>query len=563
MDRRKFIRNGTIAGLGLPAIISHANLELTEGNKHVPKRETGSLTNVNLQETTISELQEKMKNGALNSKRITEWYLKRIEAIDKNGPSLKSVIEINPDAIKIAKAMDAERKNGKVRSMLHGIPVLIKDNIDTGDKMMTTAGSLALAGNLASKDAFIISRLREAGAVLLGKTNLSEFANFRSLHSSSGWSSRGGQTKNPNVLHRSPSGSSAGSGAAVSANLSTVAIGTETDGSVVSPSSVNGIVGIKPTVGLWSRSGIIPISSTQDTAGPMARTVTDAAILLSQLTGVDPEDSATLGSKGRVQKDYAQFLSADGLKGKRLGIEKLFLYGANTGEPTSQRSAGAGNATFAASPNPDVVALLQRTINLLKEKGAIIVEVELLKKTAPLNAAEFEVLQYEFKDGLNKYLSASNAKVKSLREVIAFNERNKDKAMPFFKQEILISSDKKGNLDSPEYIEALAKSTSAREIIDDLLQQNNLDALCTVTNGLACCIDLVNGDYDTGFSFSSPAAMAGYPHITVPMGYIHQLPIGFSFVGPAYSEHELIKMAYAFEQASKVRKIPGFIAEID
>ena len=535
MNRRKFLRNGTLAGFGLPAIIMSTN----PGNSD--KENVNNLyKDTDLIDASIPGLQEKMKNGTLTSKSITEWYLKRIGEIDKSGPAINSIIEVNPDAVAIAEAMDAERKNGKVRSNLHGIPVLIKDNINTGDKMMTTAGSLALVGNYASKDAFIISLLREAGAVLLGKTNLSEFANFRSTHSTSGWSSRGGQTKCPYGLNRNPSGSSAGSGAAVAANLCAIAIGTETDGSVVSPSSVNGLVGIKPTVGLWSRSGIIPISSTQDTAGPMARTVTDAAILLTHLTGIDPKDSATLKSKGQVQKDYSQFLNKDGLKGKRLGVEKSFFEGGN----------------------PDVMALYQKTIQLLKENGATIVELEILKKISPAQHAEFTVLQYEFKDGLNKYLSSSNAKVKSLKEVIDFNEENQKTAMPFFKQEILISSEKKGDLNSKEYIDAVKKSTSSRQIIDQLLQQNKLDALCGVTNGLACCIDLVNGDYDTGFSFSSPAAIAGYPHITVPMGFVHELPVGFSFFGTAYSEHELIKMAYACEQASKKRSAPSFIPVI-
>jgi len=541
INRRNFIKNGTLASFGLPAILSTAGSHSTQELNTNTKSDKSFLKDTDLDETTISDLQDKMKSGTLTSKEIAQWYLKKIEQIDKSGPFLNSVIEINADAITIAEAMDAERKKGKVRSALHGIPVLIKDNINSGDKMMTTAGSLALVGNYASKDAFIIGLLREAGAVLLGKTNLSEFANFRSTHSTSGWSSRGGQTKCPYVLHRNPSGSSAGSGSAVSANLCAVAIGTETDGSVVSPSSVNGVVGMKPTVGLWSRSGIIPISATQDTAGPMARTVTDAAILLSLLAGIDPDDSATLNSKGKTQKDYTQFLNPDGLKGKRLGFEKSFL---------------------SKEGNPDIVTLLQKTIDLLKEKGATIVEVEILKKISPLGSAELTVLQYEFKDGLNKYLAASNAKVRSLKEIIDFNEQNKDKAMPFFKQETLISSNEKGGLDSKEYKDALAKSTSARVIIDELLQQNNLDALCGATNGLACCIDLANGDYDTGFSFSSPAALAGYPHITVPMGFVHDLPIGFSFFGTAYSEHELIKLAYAFEQASKTRKAPDFIAEV-
>jgi amidase len=536
MNRRKFLKNGTLASFGIPAIISSSNLEKTVASKkemELPKDE-------NLMETTIADLQEKMKNGTLTSKLITEWYLNRIEKIDKSGPAINSVIELNPDASNIAEAMDAERKNGKVRSPLHGIPVLIKDNINTGDKMMTTAGSLALLGNKASKDAFIVGRLREAGAVILGKTNLSEFANFRSTFSTSGWSSRGGQTKCPYVLDRNPSGSSSGSGSAVAANLCAIAIGTETNGSVVSPASVNGLVGIKPTVGLWSRSGIIPISATQDTAGPMARTVTDAAILLSQLTGIDEEDAATLKSKGKTQKDYSQFLMKDGLKGKRLGVEKSFFKGGN----------------------PDVIALLQKTINLLKENGATIIELDILKKMEPAQKEEFAVLQYEFKDGLNKYLAKANAKVKSLGEVIDFNEKNQKIAMPFFKQEILISSNEKGDLNSKEYKEALEKTILSRQIIDNLIQQNKLDALCGVTNGLACCIDVVNGDYDTGFSFSSPAAMAGYPHITVPMGFVHDLPIGFSFFGTAYAEHELIKMAYTFEQASKKRSEPHFIASI-
>lgn len=544
VNRRNFLRNGTLASFGLPAILGHANLLSTEKTSSINIGANELFKDIDLSEITISALQEKMKNGILSSKLITQWYLNRIEQIDKKGPSLNSIIETNPDAIGIAEAMDTERKNGKIRSALHGIPVLIKDNIDTGDKMMTTAGSLALVGNKASNDAFIIRLLRESGAVLLGKTNLSEFANFRGHHSTSGWSSRGGQTKCPYVLHRNPSGSSAGSGSAVAANLCAIAIGTETDGSVVSPSSVNGVVGIKPTVGLWSRSGIIPISATQDTAGPMARTVTDAAILLSALASIDPNDRVTLNSKGKTQKDYSQFLNADGLKGKRLAIKKSFL--------TKDAKAG----------NPDVIALFQKTIDLLKEMGATIVEVDLMENINPLSKYESTVLQYEFKDGLNKYLSTSNAKVKSLKEVIDFNEKNAEKAMPFFKQEILISSNEKGNLDSPEYKEALAKTISTRQIIDVLFRQYKLDAFCGITNGLACCIDLANGDYNTGFSFSSPAAMAGYPHITVPMGFVHNLPIGFSFVGTAYSEYELIKIAYTFEQATKTRRPPGFIQEI-
>jgi len=539
MNRRNFLRNSSLAGFTLPALAKETAPSHPDESKALNENSKILFKDVDLNEATIDELQQKMQSGDLTSKSITQWYLKRIKETDKDGPKLNSVIEVNPDAELIAEVLDYERKNGKVRGPLHGIPILIKDNINTGDKMMTTAGSLALAGNIASKDAFIVKLLRDSGAVLLGKTNLSEFANFRSTHSTSAWSSRGGQTKCPYILNRNPSGSSAGSGSAAAANLCTVAIGTETDGSIVSPASINGLVGIKPTVGLWSRSGIIPISATQDTAGPMARTVKDAAILLAAMCGIDSADAVTRHSKGNTQKDYTSFLDTNGLKGKRLGIEKSFFKG-----------------------NPDVVSLLNKTIALLKEKGATIVEVDVLKPIYAIGEAENIILHYEFKDGLNKYLANANAKVKSLKEVIAYNNQHEAETMPYFKQETLVSSEKKGDLNSKEYINALVKSTSSRQIIDKLLQQNKLDAICGTTNGLACCIDLVNGDYDTGFSFSSPAAMAGYPHITVPMGFIHDLPIGFSFFGTAYSEPALISMAYAFEQATMVRKAPKFLAQL-
>jgi amidase len=446
------------------------------------------------------------------------------------------VIELNPDALNIADSLDNERKSGKVRGPLHGIPVLIKDNINTADKMMTTAGALALEGNKASKDAFIIKHLREAGAVLLGKTNLSEWANFRSSRSTSGWSSRGGQTKNPVMLDRNPCGSSSGSGAAVAANLCAVAIGTETDGSVIAPSSFCGIVGIKPTVGLLSRSGIIPISKTQDTAGPMARTVKDAAILLGILTGVDSDDPVTNESNGKAQKDYTQFLDANGLKGKKIGVEKSFMEG-----------------------HEGVVGLYKQAIDVLKNQGATIVEVELLKATKDAGSGEFTVLQYEFKDGVNKYLSAANARVKTLADVIAFNKQNEAKAMPYFKQETLESCNAKGDLNNKEYLDALKKSTSTRKIIDDIMDKNKLDAIAGTSIGLPCCIDLINGDYDTGFYFCPPAARAGYPHITVPMGTVHDLPVGLSFIAGAYREDEIIKLGYAFEQATKKRTPPKFI----
>ncbi|GAB3943927.1 amidase [Spirosoma harenae] len=476
-----------------------------------------------------------MKSGEYTSEVITKLYLDRIDAIDKKGPRLNAIIEINPDALTMAKGLDQERKAGKVRGPMHGIPILIKDNIDTGDQMMTTAGSLALEGHKAATDAFIVAQLRKAGAVILGKTNLSEWANFRSTRSTSGWSSRGGQTRNPYMLDRNPSGSSSGSGSAVSANLCAVAVGTETDGSIIAPSSHCGLVGLKPTVGLVSRSGIIPISHTQDTAGPMARTVTDAAILLGALAGVDPVDAVTLESRGKSATDYTQFLKADGLKGKRIGVEKSFLEG-----------------------HEDVVALYKAAIDVLKKQGATVVEVELRKELRETGNAEFTVLQYEFKDGLNRYLSKANARVKSLADVIAFNKQNQAKAMPFFKQETLESSEAKGDLTTKEYTEALAKTRSWRQRIDQLMTTQTLDAIAGTSIGPAGCIDLINGDYDTGFYFCQPAAMAGYPHLTIPTGTVHNLPVGFSLIASAYQEGQLLAMGYAYEQASKKRIKPEF-----
>ncbi len=538
MNRRNFLRTGSVASLAIGTVAAAScNEPDTKDKKEMDKAVSDEfIDDFELNETTVDALQQKMENGTYTARSITEMYLKRIDAVDKNGPKLNAVIELNPDALTIADDMDKERKAGKVRGPLHGIPVLIKDNINTGDKMMTTAGALALEGNIATKDAFIIKLLRESGAVLLGKTNLSEWANFRSTRSTSGWSSRGGQTKNPCVLDRNPCGSSSGSGAAVAANFCAVAIGTETDGSVIAPSSFCGIVGIKPTVGLLSRSGIIPISKTQDTAGPMARTVKDAAILLGVLAGVDAADEVTNESDGKAKKDYTQFLDANGLKGKRLGVEKKFMEG-----------------------NEGVVALYKAAIELLKQKGAVIVEVELLKATEHAGSGESAVLQYEFKDGVNKYLSTANAKVKTLADVIAFNKQNEPKAMPYFKQETLETCEAKGELTSKEYTDALAKSTGSGKVIDDMMKQHQLDAICGTSIGPANCIDLVNGDYDTGFYFCPPAAMAGYPHITVPMGTLHELPLGFSFIAGAYKEAEIIAMAYAFEQASKKRVAPKFI----
>lgn len=534
MNRRHFLKNSSVAGLSVsPLAALSATIVPTETTD---KKAENSTDNFPLLELTIDELQKKMQQGIYTSKQITQLYLNRIEAIDKKGPALNSIIEINPDALTIAAQMDGERKAGKVRGPLHGIPILLKDNIDTADKMMTTAGSLALVGNKASQDAFIVKQLRAAGAVILGKTNLSEWANFRSTRSTSGWSSRGGQTKNPCIIDRNPSGSSSGSGVAVAANLCAVAIGTETNGSVIAPSSFCGIVGIKPTVGLVSRSGIIPISKTQDTAGPMARTVKDAAILLGVLAGMDGEDIVTNENAGKTHKDYTQFLDRNGLKGKRIGMEKSFLEG-----------------------HEGVANLYKQAIDVLKNNGATIVEVELLKNIREAGSGEFAVLQYEFKDGVNNYLSKANANVKSLADVIAFNKQHEAEAMPYFKQEILESSEAKGSLSSKEYTDALSKVLSTRPIIDSLMQQHNLDAICGTSIGPACLIDLINGDYDTGFYFCTPAAMAGYPHITVPMGTVHQLPVGFSFMAGPYKEPEILSMAYAFEQATKKRITPKFI----
>jgi len=541
MHRRNFLKTGSLAGLTLSTLVATSCSQPSADDKKPDTTATDSKDDLfELLEVTITDLQDKMTAKQYTSRLLTELYLKRIDEIDKNGPKLNSVIELNKDALNMADAMDKEREKGKIRGPLHGIPVLIKDNINTADNMHTTAGSLALSDNFAKQDAFIVHKLREAGAVLLGKTNLSEWANFRSTHSTSAWSSRGGQTKCPYILDRNPSGSSAGSGTAVAANLCTIAIGTETDGSIVSPSSVNGLVGIKPTVGLWSRSGIIPISKTQDTAGPMTRTVKDAAIFLGVLAGVDPQDSFTLAGKDKAETDYTKFLDIDGLKGKRLGVEKS-----------------------AMDASPGMVALLKDAIKTLESKGATVIEVELNKELKDIGKSEFAVLLYEFKDGLNQYLGNANSKTKTLADVITYNKQNEAKAMPFFKQETLELAQAKGDLNTKEYLDAVKQTNAGtRKVIDKILTDNKLDAIIGPTNGPAVCIDLVNGDYDNGFSFSSPAAMAGYPHITVPMGLLHGLPIGLSFFSTAWKEGDIIKQAYAYEQASKKRIKPLFKVDL-
>jgi amidase len=538
MKRRDFLSNGSILAAGSAALLAASCNNVADKNAADKKEATVPVTgkdDFELNEITITELQEKMTAGKYTSEQLTTLYLKRIEAIDRNGPKLNAVIEINPDATAIAKAMDTERKAGKLRGPLHGIPVLIKDNIDTADKMMTTAGSLALVGHIAAKDAFIVKKLRDAGAVLLGKTNLSEWANFRSNKSCSGWSSRGGQTKNPYIIDHNPCGSSSGSGVAVAANLCAVAVGTETDGSVTCPASVNGVVGIKPTVGLLSRSGIIPISHTQDTAGPLTRTVKDAAILLGAMTAIDNDDAVTKESEGKAQQDYTKFLNADGLKGKIIGVEKKKY------------------------ENQFLNKLLEQAINLMKQQGATVVEIEYLDKINANGNAEFDVLKYEFKYGINKYLSAASSPMKTLKDLIEFNKANEDKAMPTFKQETLIASEETKGLETKAYLDALKKShDETKKIIDVVMLQNKLDAITGLTMGPACSIDVIYGDRWGDVSLTSPAAMTGYPHISVPGGFAYDLPVGLSFFSGAYKEGELINMAYAYEQASKHRKVPEF-----
>ncbi len=518
-------------------------------NRHAGSPSSGSSSrppavgSFELDEKTIADLQEGMKSGGLSARSITEKYLSRIVAIDKVGPRLNSVIEINPDALTIADTLDLERRNKGPRGPLHGIPILLKDNIDTRDNMSTTAGSLALEGSIAQHDAFIVQRLRDAGAVILGKTNLSEWANFRSTHSTSGWSGRGGLTRNPYALDRNPCGSSSGSGVAVSANLCSAAMGTETDGSIVCPATANGIVGIKPTLGLVSRSGIIPIAHSQDTAGPMARTVTDAAILLGVIAGIDPQDAATQGSNGRAFADYTRFLDANGLKGARIGVaRKYFGY------------------------SDEVDRVINDAIESLKRSGATIIDPVNLESSKEYEESELEVLLYEFKHDLNKYLSGLGPKAnfRSLKEIIEYNEKNRSREMPYFAQELFTKAEAKGPLTSPEYLRALEKNhrLSRTQGIDPVIAKDRLDSIVAPTGGPSWTTDLVNGDHFTGGS-STPAAVAGYPNITVPAGFIHKLPVGISFFGAAYSEPTQIKLAYAFEQTTRHRRAPGFLATFD
>jgi amidase len=544
MKRRQFLHHGTQAALAttlLPLAASGAavsSLPAADAS-HQP---AAAAKDFELSEVSITDLQARMQSGKSTARDLCQQYLARIAEINTKGPAINAVIEVNPDALALADTLDKERKAGKLRGPMHGIPVLIKDNIDTGDKMQTTAGALALAGNHAAKDAFVAQQLRAAGAIILGKTNLSEWANFRSTHSASGWSSRGGQTHNPYVLDRTPSGSSAGSGSAASASLCAAAVGTETNGSIVSPSSCNGLVGLKPTVGLVSRTGIIPISATQDTAGPMARTVRDAALLLGAMVGADPADSATQAATAPKKRvDYTSLLRPDALKGKKLGVEKSHL--------ASQTAAGE---------------MLRQAVTVLKAQGATIVEVDVRTATQPIGESEYSVLLYEFKDGVNKYLAQAKAPVKNLAEVIAFNKANAAKAMPFFQQETLEAAEKTDGLGSDKYKADLRKVVdTARQALDAALKsEGGLAAVVGITTGPPACIDLVNGEYGTGPGYAGPAAMAGYPHLTVPMGQIHGLPVGVSFVAGAYQEAELLALGYAYEQATHHRKAPTFQAVV-
>jgi amidase len=497
-----------------------------------------------LEEATISQLQAAMSRGQLTAERLVELYLERIEAIDRHGPMLNSVIEINPDCLAIARALDRERADSGARGPLHGIPILIKDNIATDDHMQTTAGSLALLGSRVPRDAFVARKLREAGAVILGKTNLSEWANFRGDASTSGWSGRGGQTRNPYVLDRTPCGSSSGSGAAIAANLAAASLGTETDGSILCPSAINALVGIKPTVGLTSRAGVVPISHSQDTVGPMTRTVADAALVLGAIAGVDEHDPATAASDGLYPNDYTKFLDTDGLRGARIGVARQQYFG--------------------YSPKAD--AVVNTAIERMRELGAEIIDNAdiLTAKQMRDSESELTVFFYEFKADLNAYLAELvESPVRSMEEVIAFNNAHAEQELLYFGHNLMVKAQETTSLEDKTYLDALAENRrlAREEGIDAVMDEHKLDALVMPTTGPAWCIDLVNGDHHGGSS-AQPAALAGYPAITVPAGYTFELPIGITFMGRAYSEPILIKLAYAFEQATNVRHAPRYLPTI-
>lgn len=534
MKRRRFLQTAALASIVAVTKPTTAISTSSKTEAYLPDFE--------LEEMPITHLQAAMKFGRFTSKSLVGKYLDRIAEVDRDGPRLNSVIELNPEALAIAERLDAERKAGRVRGPLHGIPLLIKDNIDTADRMTTTAGSLALLGSHRTRDSFVAQKLREAGAVLLGKTNMSEWANFRSSKSTSGWSARGGQTRNPYILDRNPCGSSSGSGVAPAANLCAGAIGTETDGSVVCPASANSLVGIKPTVGLVSRSGIIPIAHSQDTAGPMARTVEDAAILLAAISGIDSRDTATKRASGRLETDYRMLLDKNGLRGARIGVVRKYM-----------------------GFNQDVDKLMEQSIATIKQLGAVIVDPAEIPTAGQFDESELEVLLYEFKADLNSYLVAagSSVPVRSLKEIIEFNEKNRDREMPFFGQDLFIKAQAKGPLTSRAYLAALRKNhlLTRSQGIDFVIRKHRLDAMIAPTGSPAWPTDLLNGDHFTG-GYSSASAVAGYPHITVPAGYVHGLPVGLSFFAGAWTEPKLIQYAYAFEEATKARRPPKFLRTV-
>jgi amidase len=539
-NRRAFLKTATIGAAAAtlaplyPALEAARELANTDSVPDIKPFE--------LDEITISELQEGMKSGKFTARALVEKYSQRIDEIDKSGPAIHSIIEMNPEALSIAEALDQERKAKGPRGPLHGVPVLIKDNIDTADKMMTTAGSLALLGSKPPQDSMVAKKLRSAGAIILAKTNLSEWANIRSSHSTSGWSGRGGLTKNPYALDRNPCGSSSGTGAGISANLCAVGIGTETDGSIVCPSSSNGLVGIKPTVGLVSRGGIIPISHTQDGAGPMCRTVRDAAILLGALTGDDPADSATAASSGKSYTDYTQFCDPNGLKGTRIGVARKY---------------------FGFSDPVD--ALMEEALDAMKKQGATLIDPADIETLGKFDESELLVFMYELKADLNAYLARLGpaAPVHTLKEIIEFNDRNREKEMPYFGQDLFIKAEGKGPLTEKAYLDALDKNRqlSRSEGIDATMNKFKLDAIVAPTGGPPWLTDLVNGDHFAGGS-SNSAAVAGYPNINVTAGYISGLPVGISFFGRAWSEPTLIRLVFAFEQTMNGRRAPRFLTTI-
>lgn len=539
IDRRRFLGASAAGTASLALAASGCAPSDGAGSAGAGQTSSSEVAPFELDEVTVAELQASMESGERTARSITELYLGRIEELDRQGPALRAIIETNPDALAIAEELDRERAAGNVRGPLHGIPVAIKDNIDTHDGMTTTAGSLALEGSIPAQDAFIAAQLKAAGAIVLAKANMSEWAYFRGERASSGWSARGGQCRMPYALNRNPCGSSSGSGVAASANLAALTIGTETGGSIMCPSSTNGVVGIKPTVGLWSRSGIIPISHSQDTAGPMTRTVRDAAVLLGPLTGVDPRDEATAASEGNSYTDYTQFLDTDGLRGARIGVARSF-----------------------SGFDPRIMDLFDDAVDAMRAQGAVLVDPANLDASAWNDPLSLVLLEYEFKADLNAYLASlgPDAPVKSLEEVIAFNIANADREMPYFGQQRMTSSQARGPLTDPEYLNAkeTIQRANREDGIDRLMDEHNLDAIIAPTRDLSWPTDHIKGDRLDGGSSAGPAAIAGYPDISVPMGFVSGLPVGVSFFGRAWSEPVLLRIAYAYEQATQHRRAPGF-----